>query len=658
MKCKLSKLFFLALVGAISVKGYSQLRSEETYKVNSDVLLKNLIEENILKNEKALAKAYEVAAEKNLPKEGTYENGVFYQITGYDFDNDQIIYYATSNNGPNGSLQTSRAQHLQSGGSLGLNLNGQGMIVGIWDGGLPRATHTDVSPRVVIKDNSNTVHYHAAHVAGTMVSAGLTDTKTKGYAPQAYLWANDWNNDDVEMAAQASSGQGLLLSNHSYGYDYNALQLSNPLNFYRMGSYDNESRGVDQILFAAPNYLAVHAAGNDRDAVPAYNNKGGNDLLTGTGTSKNNVVVGAVLGIPNYTSYSNVVPTTFTNYGPTDDFRIKPDIATKGYQVFSNMAEGNSDNDYLSGTSMAAPGVTGVFVLWQQYFKQLWPTKNNMKAASVKALMAHTADPATINGAPDHRFGWGLINAKKGAEVLKDVKDNKAMLIEGTLANGEVKEYTFQVEGDQKIVATLAWTDPAGVVNNSLDSSVAVLVNDLDLRIVRPNGQMAYPWALNKDFNNLYATNGLTTNIPVDNNVDVIEKVEYFGQVTGVAVQGVYTIRVSHKGSLVNGAQNFSLIVTGRSTSALSNDKVSQIASLKMFPNPAQDSFQLSGDISELEGAKVVIYDLLGKKVFENGSLFEFSSDATIDISGYSAGVYVVEISKGNVKDVRKLIKK
>ena len=98
-------------------------------------------------------------------------------------------------------------------------------------------------------------------------------------------------------------------------------------------------------------------------------------------------------------------------------------------------------------------------------------------------------------------------------------------------------------------------------------------------------------------------------------------------------------------------------IITANSPNA-TNDKFDGISSLKMYPNPSQGVFQLSGDIADLEGAKVVVYDVLGKKVYENASPFDYSGDATIDISSCSAGIYLVEISRGSIKDVRKLVKK
>src|SRR5690554_8137142 len=290
--------------------------------------------------------------------------------------------------------------------------------------------------------------------------------------------------------------------------------------------------------------------------------------MHGDAVSKNAVVVAAVEGVTNYQQPSNVVMSSFSQWGPTDDFRIKPDISAKGVAVKSVGITSNSDTATEQGTSMAAPSVTGVFALWQQYYKHLYPTRVKMRAATVKALMAISADEAGAADGPDHRFGWGLINAKRGAEILRDSKSSTAIgesvVYEGTLSNQQVYEIEVEVDGTMPLKAALAWTDPAGTTKSGTDDNTPVLVNDLDLRIIRQsNNQEILPWALNKSWSNIYASK-------TDNNVDPIEVVEHKGAATGLAQAGMYTIRVSHKGTLTNGNQKFSLIVHGIKSNSVS----------------------------------------------------------------------------------------
>ena len=104
------------------------------------------------------------------------------------------IYYSTENVN---AAKSTRANHLNTGGSLGLNLNGQGMVVREWDGGNVRTTHTAFGGRVTVIDdptNATTVA-HSTHVCGTLVAAA-TPATIKGMAWQANARTFNWTDDD------------------------------------------------------------------------------------------------------------------------------------------------------------------------------------------------------------------------------------------------------------------------------------------------------------------------------------------------------------------------------------------------------------------------------------------------------------------------------
>jgi hypothetical protein len=62
--------------------------------------------------------------------------------------------------------------------------------------------------------------------------------------------------------------------------------------------------------------------------------KGGFDMLTEVLCLKNVLVVAAVNAVATYNGPSSVVMSSFSNYGPTDDGRIKPDISAKELILF------------------------------------------------------------------------------------------------------------------------------------------------------------------------------------------------------------------------------------------------------------------------------------------------------------------------------------
>lgn len=693
MKCKLSKLFFLALIGAISVKGYSQTEEGrkkivQDYDLNA---INKLAKELDSKFKLNYNKALEVAKQKNLPIGGIDPDGGLFSLKGVDEQTGDLTYYKAYNNTPTkSSVQTARAQHLYNGGSLGINIQGQLMTLGIWDGGQPQASHQNLGvTRVTNKDGQTTIPglsaselqegiSHATHVSGTMIGNGTAVSNARGLAFQGFLWSNTWTNDISEMATQA--GLSLLVSNHSYGTRNDSF-VSNPGVF---GRYTVESQQVDQVTSEAPNYQPVYAAGNDRNrqfsGVYLNSARNGYDLLTHDAVSKNGVVVAAIEGFTSYVNASSAIMSTFSQWGPTDDFRIKPDISSKGVDVYSSdMPSSGSVNhyDYLDGTSMAAPSVTAVFALWQQYFKELHTFEGieNMRAASLKALMAHTASEAgsyrergsaldiVTSEGPDPRFGWGVINAEGGAKVMQDAfaGASTAVFKELQLNNGQDYFLDVIVDGTQKLTATIAWTDLPGAVVSGTDSNVPVLVNDLDMRIYGPNdtsfiNPVGLPYVLNKSWlgSNLYA-------IKADNDVDPIEKILYYSDFDGLAEAGKYRIKVSHKGNLTGGNQKFTLIVSGGVLSFEEPNVSSEqfkFESLKVYPNPVTDILNLSADFNTIENANVTIYDMLGKKVYQNDSLFNFSGDASVNVSDFSAGIYLVEIMKDGKIDTRKIIKK
>lgn len=663
MKNKITKLFIVLMLSGFAAN--AQQSDEDVYLVTKDYDMEKLkaLEEHFQREyEEGYVIAVEIAKERGLPIEGVDENGRSFSLQGVAEDGTNLKYYITSNNSSTkSSIQTARVQFLHDGtNEFGSDIQGQGMILGIWDNGAVYAGHQSIGvARVTTKDGSTSIGDHASHVAGTMI-ANNNIPNIKGMAPQALLWSNNWNNDIAEMTAQAS--QGLLVSNHSYGADYVAYGLhTDPAPF---GRYGADARDLDRLLYTADKYLPVIAAGNARNGdskggqMYYFNtSKGGADLMHGDAVSKNAVVVAAVEGITAYQQPSDVIMSNFSQWGPTDDFRIKPDISAKGVSVRSVSTELNAQGQLdptatvsQQGTSMAAPSVAGVFGLWQQYYKKLYPVNGSMRAATVKALMAISADEAGTTEGPDHRFGWGLINARRGAEVLRDSKASKAIVSELELtAASPIYEIDVDVDGSMPLKAAIAWTDPEGSIISGLDTNTPVLVNDLDLRIIRPNNQEVLPWGINRVWNNMFVGK-------MDNIVDPIEVVEYKGAATGTASSGTYKIRVSHKGVLKNGSQKFSLIIYGMEKAA--STKKQSFDELSVYPNPVTNILNISADLVSIADANVEIFDITGKQVYKNANLFYNTNSATIDLSLLKTGVYIVKLeSETTVQSIR-IVKK
>jgi hypothetical protein len=488
------------------------------------------------------------------------------------------------------SAATTHTNTVQPGGSLGLNLSGSGAALAnklaIWDGAAVYAGHQEFAGKSIpSKDGVLNYIDHSTHVAGTMIAAG-TYGPAKGMAFGATtLLSYDFSNDVAEMANAAA---GLLISNHSYdhggGWFYNESQtrwewegLPGDTVDYEFGYYDALAQKYDQIAFNAPKYLMVFAAGNHRgETGPAVgttyygyasktdativskgprpaniSSNGGYDVIDGSNTAKNMLTVGAVNPLPfGPAGGSDVSSAYFSSYGPTDDGRIKPDICGNGVNVLSCGTAATDAYLYLSGTSMAAPNVSGSLYLLQEYYAQ----KNSgsfMRSATLKALVCHTALDAG-NPGPDYIYGWGLLDMTKAAQAITD-NATKSLIAEKTLTQGQTQTFTVTASGNGPLVAGIAWTDPAGTPSaiGTINDRTPKLVNDLDIRV--SDGSTTFkPWVLDPTVPGANATTG-------DNIRDNVEQVYIAGAVPGKT----YTITVTHKGTLTNAAQDFSLIVTG-----------------------------------------------------------------------------------------------
>jgi chitodextrinase len=455
------------------------------------------------------------------------------------------IYYSIYNED---AARSTRADHLNIGGSLGLSLDGQNMTAHVWDGGPTRVTHQEFdgpggNNRVTINDgvtglNGNS--FHAQHVTGTIVASGV-QAAAKGMAPRAQALTHDWNNDLSEATSEAASG--MLVSNHSYGYRADLVP-----DWY-FGAYLDESRDWDNLMYNSPYYLMVVAAGNDGNDNSSNGNplagQSAYDKLTGHSTSKNNMVVanGQDANVNNDGSFNSVVINSSSSEGPTDDYRIKPDITGNGTGVYSTYDNSDVAYNSISGTSMASPNVTGTLLLLQQHYNNV--NGSFMRAATLKGLAMHTADDAGVSG-PDVVYGWGLLNAKAAAEAISD-NGNGAIIDERSLSNGGSYSVNVDADGSSPLLASISWTDPAGTANTgTANQTTPVLVNDLDIRVTK-GGSTYSPYRLT----------GINSNNTGDNNVDPYERVDISG------ASGSYTITVTHKGSLSGGSQNFSLVVTG-----------------------------------------------------------------------------------------------
>ncbi|HVK97307.1 MAG TPA: S8 family serine peptidase, partial [Flavisolibacter sp.] len=560
------------------IVSFSQLKTnreelQKTARDHKDNQSKNLQRAHALAKEKGWALSFKTDNENTAHLVGIDAFGL-------------PLYLATENNTI--AAATTGTNKLWAGGSSGLNLSGSSANlkdkVAIWDGGNVLGEHVELTGRILQKDVGG-ISGHATHVAGTMIGSGINPlAKGMSYGMQRLI-AYNFTLDESEMSAEA---QNLVLSNHSYGYlagwNYNNSQSRwefwgrpNETEDFRFGYYDQSAQMYDSIAYNAPYYLIVKSAGNNRsvngppvgeiyyrrDSANQWVSAGprpsdissndGYDIISTTGNAKNILTIGAVRGLEyGYNVTNDVSMSSFSSWGPTDDGRIKPDLVANGVNVLSSGSGTNSSYTSLSGTSMAAPNVSGSLLLLQEYYSKL----NNgsfMRAATLKGLAIHTADEAGLSPGPDYQFGWGLLNVANGADVIKSNNSGTHRILENVLNNGATYSMTVVASGKGPLVATLSWTDPKGSIEtaNVLNNRTKKLVHDLDIKITQGSRSFS-PWILDPANPSSSATTGV-------NSRDNVERINIDDPIPGMS----YTIEISHKETLSRGSQAYSLILSG-----------------------------------------------------------------------------------------------
>jgi hypothetical protein len=623
-----------------------------------------------LKSQKNLKKAYILAKKHHWTTLSYTSNGGVKLLQGVDAL-ERPRYLTTYSNYIASAI--TRTNTLYAGGSLGIDINGRSENLrnklAIWDGGAILANHQELNGRTVPKDAASTVVYHATHVAGTMIASGINPT-ARGMAWGApNLLVYDFDNDIAEIARAASD---LLLSNHSYGYQAGWLQnddnswewlgIIGQNEDYKFGIYDAITHDWDDICYNAPYYLPVVACGNSRSqngpaiGQPYYgypnmantavlignrpegiSNNNGYEIISTPATAKNILTVGAVDGLPaGAQKPSDTQISDFSSWGPTDDGRIKPDIVGQGVRVTSTSSMGTAAYGTISGTSMASPNVSGSLLLLQQYYAQLNQGKF-MLAATLKGLALHTTSEAGAAPGPDYVYGWGLLNMEQAANVIKN-NGSSSLIIEKNLLQNTVFTQTFVASGLEPVKVTVCWTDPAGTItpDGTLNNNSPKLVNDLDTRL-QNDSTTFMPWQLNPQNPAMAATKG-------DNVLDNVEQIIADDNKNAQ----IYTLSVSHKGQLVGGSQNFSVLISGL---------IDKNLNFAVYPVPAADNLTIALNSIKKQNINYSISNASGQKIYEktiNNAIGRVLN--TVQVRNFNAGIYFVSVQTDDTRATKKII--
>jgi hypothetical protein len=397
----------------------------------------------------------------------------------------------------------------------GMELDGSGIAIGVGDGG-QLGEHIDFDNKLLFETNNYAQNFgdHGDHVCGTIASSGNLDPRQEGFAPKASLLVEK-TSSIIYASKDFHDNYGMVLTNNSYGSSFDCETN---------GAYNYTSFTLDKQLRDLPNLMHVFAAGNNGSATCDGFPQGFSTVLKYYGAAKNVLTVGSV--------DEGLALASSSSKGPAKDGRIKPEICGVGVNVLSN----GRDNDYLSmsGTSMAAPSVTGSMALMYQKYEQ-----DNGEVARgdlMKAIICNSADDMGVDG-PDYRYGFGLVNTYR---AIKTIEEDRYHL--SSVENSQKSNHLVSVPaGLNKAKFMLYWHDKEVTAGPE-----KALVNNLDIEIIAPDGEVILPWVLNHTSANV--------DEPARRGVDAINNIEQITIQNPMA--GEYTIVV--KGVEVPfGAQDF-----------------------------------------------------------------------------------------------------
>lgn len=406
-----------------------------------------------------------------------------------------------------GFVGLSGAPHLTDVQLLGYT--GQGVTVAVADSGLHNgdaaSMHPDLAGRVTAFFHYGDLfdaadeHAHGTHVTGIIAGNAATREADEngawyglGVAPEAHIVAQRMFDgtgiyhppDSMEQLTRDAVRAGAEIGSNSWGDD-------------TRGRYDTFAAEFDALTrdadFETPGdqpYILEFSAGNSGPVSSSINTPAVAKNVIATGASQNDRFDFFI-----YAEGSEVMA-DFSSRGPAEDGRIKPDLVAPGTWIASLQSASAGDENswlgispyyqYQGGTSQAGPHVSGAAAAFVQYYREmndgLTPSPALVKAALINSAWDMDDSSGTI-ATPNMDEGWGrvdLVNLISGFG-RRDFIDQTELL-----ATGEVYEHRALVVDDfQPLIITLTYTDVPG-----LPASIPALVNNLDLVVTAPDGQV------------------------------------------------------------------------------------------------------------------------------------------------------------------------
>lgn len=254
---------------------------------------------------------------------------------------------------------------------------------------------------------------HGTHTLGTMIGEGLASGDTVGIAPKTYWMACDLVTSTVEELPSVEAIVG--------AYQWALDTDNNP------ETTDDIPDVINNSWRWRDNPDTIHCNDYIVDLMNALESAGIASVFSGGNAGPNNTTISAPqrinttivntfsVGSINANSESLSI-SNFSSIGPLQcpandsSLLIHPEVVAPGQQVRSSWGQ-NTFNS-ISGTSMAAPHVSGAVLLLKEAFPYL-------SGADILTALYYTATDMGIPG-EDNTYGMGLINCLSAFNYLSE----------------------------------------------------------------------------------------------------------------------------------------------------------------------------------------------------------------------------------------------
>jgi len=238
---------------------------------------------------------------------------------------------------------------------------------------------------------------------GTAPDASYWLIRTE-YVPTEYLVETDFWVSGIEFADSV----GVDIVNSSLGYTKFDDAKMNFTYADMNGKVSRCSRAAT--LAAQKGIIVVNSAGNEGDKT-WYN-------IGVPADAEGIVTVGAVT--------SAGLPSTFSSFGPSSDFRVKPEICSLG--TAASVVSSSGSTSFGNGTSFASPIMAGMMACFLQASKSIYPP------CDVPTLLKTVFESGSLFSNPTAQMGYGIPNfqlalAKLPFTTLSEIAETKDVII-------------------------------------------------------------------------------------------------------------------------------------------------------------------------------------------------------------------------------------